>query len=247
MANERLRAAMMQQGVSLVEIAELTEVDPKTVERWLAGRVPYRRTRFTVAQHLKVTEAYLWPGDQTIRDSLAIAESEIVTVFPHRYAVPAELWGQVFDTAEENIGILVYSGYFIAENAGLLTLLRSKAEAGSRVRILIGDPDSREVKERSLSEGIGDALVARIPNVIALLRPLSTVDGVEVRLHSTVLYNSIFWADEQVLVNPHIWGVGAPQAPVMHLRQVVGGTMVSTYQESFERVWESARALPEQG
>ncbi len=247
MSNERLRAAMMQAGVTMSEIGDVAGVDPKTVERWLGGRVPHRRTRFEVARHLKVTEAYLWPGDQTLRDSIAIAESEIITVFPHRYTVPAELWGQVFDTAEENIGILVYSGYFIAENAGLLALLRSKAEAGVRVRFLVGDPDSREVRERSESEGIEDALVARIRNVNALLRPLSKVDGVEVRMHSTLLYNSIYWADEQMLVNPHLYGVGAPQAPVMHLRQVAGGTMVSTYQESFERVWDESQALPGQG
>jgi hypothetical protein len=46
-----------------------------------------------------------------------------------------------------------------------------------------------------------------------------------------------------VLVNSHIYGKPAAQAPVMHLRQIAGGTLVTTYLESFERVWSESRPL----
>ena len=62
----------------------------------------------------------------------------------------------------------------------------------------------------------------------------------ELRLHGTVLYNSIYRADDQLLVNTHIYGVMANNAPVFHLRKIPGGEMTSTYIESFERVWEDA-------
>ena len=62
----------------------------------------------------------------------------------------------------------------------------------------------------------------------------------EIRLHGTVLYNSIYRADDQLLVNTHIYGVMANNAPVFHLRKIPGGEMASTYLESFERVWDGA-------
>jgi len=62
-------------------------------------------------------------------------------------------------------------------------------------------------------------------------------------MHSTVLYNSIYRADDQILVNTHIYNCPAAQAPVLHLRRVAGGSMVSTYLESFERVWDGATPM----
>ena len=114
---------------------------------------------------------------------------------------------------------------------------------GVAVRILLGDPDSKEVVARGQDEGIDDALSARVRNALALYAGLRKVDGVEFRLHSTVLYNSIFRADDDLLVNSHVYGEAAAQAPVMHLRRVAGGGMVTTYLDSFERVWAEARPL----
>jgi hypothetical protein len=76
-----------------------------------------------------------------------------------------------------------------------------------------------------------------------MYRPLRDLEGIEFRLHRTVLYNSIYRADDQVLVNTHIYGFGASQAPVLHLRRVAGGGMVTTYLESFERVWDDATPM----
>ena len=38
MANERLRAAMLSRGLDAEVAADAVGVDPKTVERWIAGR-----------------------------------------------------------------------------------------------------------------------------------------------------------------------------------------------------------------
>ncbi len=122
-------------------------------------------------------------------------------------------------------------------------LLAAKAEAGVRVRILLGDPECEAVAQRGADEGIDDAMAAKIRNVIVLYRPLRAVEGVEFRLHRTVLYNSIYRADDQMLVNTHVYGVPAANAPVFHLRKVAGGSMVTTYVESFERVWDEATPL----
>jgi transcriptional regulator with XRE-family HTH domain len=243
MANERLRAALLQRGVTPNELAEFVGVDPKTIERWIGGRIPYRRHRYRVASRLGVDEAYLWPGALAAEQVASASESEVLVLYPHRWAVPRDIWGQLFDSAEEEIGVLVYSGMFIVDDPGLLALLRAKAMQGVKVRILLGDPDSAEVAARGALEGIGEALASKIRNAIVLYRPLREVEGVEIRLHSTVLYNSIFRADRELLVNSHVYGFPASQAPVMHLRQVAGGTMVSTYLEIFDQVWSEGLPL----
>jgi hypothetical protein len=60
------------------------------------------------------------------------------------------------------------------------------------------------------------------------------------------LYNSIFRGDDQVLVNTHVYGLAGAYAPAWHLRRVAGGEIVSTYLDSFEKVWESAVPAAEQ-
>ncbi|GGO30182.1 transcriptional regulator [Microbispora rosea subsp. aerata] len=244
MANERLRAALLERGISISELAAAIQVDPKTVERWITkGRSPYRRHRYAVAAHLGMDESYLWPEALTREQVASASESEIVTVYPHRWAVPRDAWGRLFAQAESEIGILVYSGLFLADDAGIVRMLGEKAAAGVRVRILLGDPDSPEVARRGADEGIDDGMAAKIRNAIVLYRPIRGMDGVEIRLHRTVLYNSIYRGDDQLLVNTHVYGMPAGNAPVLHLRKVSGGDMVATYVESFDRVWAQATPL----
>ena len=48
-------------------------------------------------------------------------------------------------------------------------------------------------------------MAAKIRNALTLYRPLRAVENMEIRLHRTVLYNSIYRADDQLMVNQHIW------------------------------------------
>ncbi|NLT55292.1 MAG: XRE family transcriptional regulator [Actinomycetales bacterium] len=243
MANERLRATLLERGMTPADLAQPLEVDAKTVERWIRGRVPYRRHRYAVAAMLKVDESYLWPEALSADQVTSASESEIITVYPQRWMVPRDSWGHLFDSAESEIGILAYSGFFLADDGGLRSLLLDKAAAGVRVRLLLGDPDSPEVAERGTEEGIDDAMPAKVRNALAMLGSLRDAEGVELYLHGTPLYNSIYRSDDQLLVNCHVYGVPASEAPVLHLRRVAGGSMVRTYLDSFERVWAASRPV----
>jgi hypothetical protein len=244
MPNERLRAAFLRKGVTPEDVAAQLKVDPKTVERWITtDRRPYRRYRYALGTILGEDETYLWPGALSPDQSANASESEIITVYPHRWTVPRDLWGHLFDAAEEEIGVLVYSGVWLAEDAGILAILRDKASAGVRVRLLVGDPDGPEVISRGKAEGIDDSLAGKVRYALVLLRPLLDVEGIEIRTHDTVLYNSIYRSDDELLVNAHIYGVGATNAPVLHLRRVAGGNMVKAYMDSFDRVWSKARPV----
>jgi hypothetical protein len=235
-----LRRALASVGLTHADVAARLGVDPKTVERWCTGRVPYPSNRAALADLTGWPEHDLWP-DAVQPTGAEPTGGEVIITYPHRFAVPSETWRYHFARAEHEIGILVYSGLFLAEDAGVVRILGDKAHDGVSVRILLGDPDSPEVTQRGADEGVGDAMAARIRNTLVLLRPLVDVPGVEIRLHRTTLYNSIYRADEDLLVNPHIYGQPASTAPIHHVRRAGDGTLAATYIESFERVWNSAQ------
>lgn len=76
-------------------------------------------------------------------------------------------------------------------------------------------------------------------------RTLLGIPGVEVRTHGTTLYNSLYRADDQLLVNAHVFGVNAYGAPVWHLRRNGDGGMFDTYADSFNCVWNEASPVQE--
>jgi transcriptional regulator with XRE-family HTH domain len=244
MPNERLRAALLQRKATPAELAEAIGVDAKSVERWITqGRTPYRRHRFAAASFLGAEETYIWPEALSPEQSKAASQSEIVELYPHRWSVPADLWKRIFEAAQQEISILVFSGFFLADDPSMIKLLSDKAKAGVRVRILLGDPESDAVAQRGRDEGLDDLLAAKIRNVIVLYKSLRAVEGTEFRLHGTTLYNSLYRADDQLIVNTHVYGAMASQAPVFHLRKIPGGEMMSTYLESFDKVWGQATPL----
>jgi hypothetical protein len=235
---EPLRRALIGARLRDVDVAKSLSVDPKTVQRWLGGRVPQARHRWGVADLLSVHEYDLWPH---LADLPSI-DPEVYATYPHRGSVPRAIWRRLFDHAIDEIGILVYSGLFIAEDAELMRLLAAKARAGVGVRIVLGDPESPHVDQRGQDEGIHDAMAAKIRNAITLYRPIVNA-GVAIRLHSTVLYNSLYRGDGEMLINQHIYGIAAAYAPVLHLRRQSDDGVFATYIDSFERVWSAATLL----
>ena len=244
MPNERLRAALLAHGITPATAGGELGVDQKTVERWIAGRLPYRRYRYALAARLGLDEAYLWPDALSREVVGAASEAEILAVYPHRWEAPRDAWSKLFTEAEQEIAILVYAGLFLAEDAGVQKILADKARAGVRIRVLLGDPDSPQVAERGADEGIDEAVAAKVRNVHILYRPLRRIEGTEFRLHKTILYNSIYRGDDQLLVNTHVQGLPAASAPLWHLRKIAGGQFAAVYLESFERVWEAAAPVP---
>jgi hypothetical protein len=242
MVNEPLRRALMRARLREGDIAARLGVDPKTVRRWLDGRVPYPHNRAALAELVRAEEGDLWPDAGGLLAVRARPE-ELGTVYAHRWAVPREAWTRLFGSAEHEIGILAYSALFLAEDAGILRIITDKGRAGVKVRIALGDPDGANAAQRGDEEGIGDAMAAKIRNALTLYRPLSAVENIEIRLHRTVLYNSIYHADEQMLVNQHTYGIPAAQAPVFCLRDISRGEMATLYLESFEHVWGGASKL----
>lgn len=239
MTNERLRRAMLHAGFDIDTLAASAEVSSKSVERWIRGDVvPYPRTRYRVAAILHEDESYLWP--QAV-DRASLAGAELVATWPRRSDVPQHLWTELLRRAERNVDYLAFAGLFLAEeHPDWIPTLQARAEAGARVRLLIGDPRGQQLAYRDTENQIGGGVAGRVSAVLASYRPLAGVAAI--RLHDTPLYNSIYRFDDEMIVNTHVYGLLAAYTPTMHIRRV-NGAFFNTYLESFERVWASARPL----
>jgi hypothetical protein len=239
--NESLRRAMLRARLREDDVAAHLGVDPKTVRRWLSGRVPYPSSRAALADLVGADEADLWPDAEGPLSGRTRPE-ELSAVYPHRWAIPRDAWKRFFESAEHEIGILAYSALFLAEDAGLHDVIADKASRGVQVRIALGDPDCPAVAQRGQEEGIGDAMAAKVRNALTLYRPLLGMEHIEIRLHEAILYNSIYRADGQVFVNQHIYGIPAARSTVFCYRKSDGGEIAAAYLDSFESVWMSAKS-----
>lgn len=211
--------------------------------RWLGGRVPHPKHRFRAAQYLGVEERFLWPGPQPRADHRSSdLAADLVGTYPDRASVPRETWLTLLGEAQEQIDVLVFSGTFFAQtNPRVAGMLAERAASGARVRLCFGNPSGSAVTVRGFEEGIGDALAAKIRASLIYYRPLLTQDRCEVRLHDTTLYNSLFRYDDDLLVNPHIFGQPASANPVLHLKRHSAIGWFASYAGSFDAVWASAQ------
>lgn len=241
--NDRLRCALAAQGITTDLLAERVGVDVKTCYRWVVkGTLPYPAHRRAVAAVLTSDETYLWPESLSAAAVGDASSAELVAFYPERAAVPAHLWTALMGKARQEVNVLVYAGRFLFDSdPGFCQRLISQAQAGVRVRLAFGDPDSPQVAGRGVEEGVDMPLQVRA--ALDKARRLLGVEGIEVRLHSTPLYASIYRGDDDLLANHHVYGAPAATSPVLHLRRLPGGQTYRHYADSFEDVWATARPI----
>ena len=233
--NESLRRALLRAQLSEDDVAARLAVDPKTVRRWTEGRVPYLRHRWELAGLLGLDETDLWPQVGTARSR----PEEVRAIYPSRDAVPVDVWRNLFGSAKREIGILANSALFLAEDPTILATLGNRVQAGVMVRVCVrhsGDVDGAGLDS-------GGALVLRVRDADAQDRTLRDTGGMEIRAHGAAISNSIYRADDELLVGQFAYGIPAEKTPVLHLRRIDGGEMAFAYLDCFERVWAGARPL----
>jgi transcriptional regulator with XRE-family HTH domain len=244
--NERLKTAMTARQIGVHEIAQQTEVDPKTVQRWIGGRIPHARHRWAIAKLLNEREDYLWAEENSTGKQTESANqtAEIIAAYGHRADVPTSLWWQMFQKAKVNIDLLGFAMLFLPEqHPDLLPLLESKGAKGCKIRIAVVDPEDSHVKERDDEERLEGTLAARIISTIKYFRAIDGHEGISVGLHHTPLYNSIFRFDDEMFVTPHLYGLHGSKAPLLHLRKLSGKGLYANFAGHFDNVWETVTPL----
>ncbi|MFG1626222.1 XRE family transcriptional regulator [Kribbella sp. NPDC049227] len=235
---------MYDADLTELDLSVKLSVDPKTVRNWMRGQLPHPHRREALARLLGAEAEAIWPELSALATATT-RPAEIAGVYPRRSAISQTSWLSFFGAAESEIGILAYSALFLAEDARIVRLLSEKCEAGVQIKIALGCPDGENIAQRGAEEEIGESMGAKIRNSLALLSSLVQRDGVELKLHDTVLYNSMYRADDQLLVNQHAYGVPAASSPVYHYRHSGDSEMLRSYFASFDAIW--AKGVPSRG
>ena len=209
--NEPLRRALLRARLREVDVAARLGVDPKTVRRWLNGRVPYTSNRLALADLLDADEADLWPG---AGGPLTIGSrpEEMGAIYPHRWAVPRETWVRFFESAEHEIvetgEIMAFVGadFVITVRHGehsSLRDVRSKLEA---------DPEQLALGPASVLHAIADHVVDSYVEVTdAIEADIDVMEGEVFEPRSKVDSEQIYVMKREVLeLRRAVVPLGAP-------------------------------------
>ena len=233
--NEILCRALLRARLTEEDVAAQLQVDPKTVRRWLEGRVPHMRHRWAIAAMLSVDETDLWPQLRSARTR----PNEVVAIYPHSNAVPLDIWMRVLGSAQREIGILDHPGMLLAGDLPIMEVVAERAGCGVCVRICLSGSGTSDVAERATPTG-NNAAAGDDRGESAIYAPLREKEYAELRVHRGIAYSSIYFADDQLLVGQHAYGIAARQVPVLYITRVEGGDMADSYLDAFEQVWMDA-------
>jgi transcriptional regulator with XRE-family HTH domain len=237
--NETLCRALLQARLTEEDVATRLQVDPKTVRRWLEGRVPYLRHRWAIAGMLGADETDLWPQLRATRTR----PDEVIAIYPHRDTVPLDVWMRVFGSARREIGILDEIDLPLATGKPIVAALAERAGSGVKVRICLRDEAAPVNAPGVIRQSDGDTSTANLRESLAMHTPLRERGELDIRLYQGVAYNSIYYADDQLLVSQHAYGIPLGSAPVLHLRRADSSDMAAAYFDAFERAWAAAQPV----
>ncbi|MFD9562454.1 XRE family transcriptional regulator [Streptomyces sp. NPDC059994] len=248
--NAALRLAMDNAGVTPRQLAHRVGVSLKQVERWLADEAltPHLRNREDAARALGVDEEMLWP--QAVKDRIKTGnDREMVHSYPYRSACPSTVWADLVEGATAELFFAGFTNYFFWSQVPQFSeTIRRKAEAGCRVRFLLGDPEGEVTRQREAIEEVALTVSTRIRTTLEHLERLGPVEGVEARFSSPLdainhVSLSVFRFDHDALVTPHLARLVGHDSPLLHLRRQRDGGMFDRFAEHSEELWERAEPL----
>jgi transcriptional regulator with XRE-family HTH domain len=238
--NETLCRALLRAHLTEEDVAAHLQVDPKTVRRWLEGRLPFLRHRWALASMLGVDETDLWPQ---LRAADA-RSAEVRAIYPRLDAVPREVWLGLFTSAKQEIDILTASDMPFAGDPAIMAALTDRVRSGVSARVCLAGMYGLHAGPRAKTFH-GDTEPSHAARHAALCALLRQIGGVQIRQYQAAAYHAIYRADNQLLVSQHAYGVPPQQTPVLRLQHAEGATMVFTYLAEFERIW--AQSSPGMG
>ncbi|MGW1183821.1 helix-turn-helix domain-containing protein [Streptomyces drozdowiczii] len=223
MQNERLRAVMEAGGWTYAALADVTGVDPKSVERWVnLGRTPRRATALAAAEALGEDVHALWPALRQARAARAVSP-ELVALYGQRADLPVSVFVDLLSQARQRVDVLVYAAVFLHEAYPRLNdLLRERADDGCTIRIAVGDADDPNVQQRGREEKFGHGIESRCRLALLHYRPLADVPGIELRTHGTTLVGT--YTDPRHVI-AYSDGEVRRQFNVCFTARVVGGNL----------------------
>jgi hypothetical protein len=205
--------------------APRSQVDAKTVQRWIGGRTPHARHRTRVAEALQVPERQLWP-DQADSPGPKDDRGELVAIYASAGDVRAPDWRVMLYDARDRIALLGATLADMITAPGVIDVLKTKADAGCQINILIAHPKSIWVT--TLAEQLGQdhpdehgntPLDHELNRSHNLLTALAEHRQIDIRTHWAENASTILRFDDQMLVTLHLHHRPASHAPLLHLQR----------------------------
>lgn len=227
------------------QLARMVGVEPKTVERWLSNpdRAPRESTQEDAGRALGVDPVTLWP--KSVRSHVKTGhDREIVAAYPFRSAAPTSLWASLIDGASRTLTFAGYTNYFLwQQHPRLGARLAAKAKHGTRVRFLVGDPESEVTTKREEVEGVPLTVSTRIRITLDALAKMGRHEGVEARFSDQHIALSVFMFDDQMLVTPHIASLLGDESPMFHIRRLEDDGLYDRFAGHVTALWEDGRPV----
>lgn len=213
-ANENLRAALAQAGLSTDDLAQVAGVDARTVRRWLSGGTPYPRQRGKVARALDTTEHDLWPEIATAPPPVRSPSraGDVLAGYPTASDLAAADWQALMAAATDRIELLGDALIQTAATPGVPEILTTKATHGCAVRILVHDTG---------------------PQLAALLDH----PGVEIRLLDDPAAYLIHRYDDELLLTLHAVDRDADKTPLIRVRRTAPDGMFDRLIAYYDDLW----------
>lgn len=222
MANETLKNRLTDAGLTPEEFADVIQVDPKTVGRWLAGTTtPYPRHRARISRALGLTEHELWPdeipaptAENGHRESNSVGGNEITGAWAYTTDEHAPNPGAIIENTGGAIEILD-NGIGVEITSALVAALVEQANNGRQVRLLTCAPTRR-------------------------LQPLIGHQHVELRvIHGTVGHSLILVGDIMLLTF-NLTGEANQPPLVLKLTLIAGGGIFERLVDNLDAFWDDA-------
>jgi transcriptional regulator with XRE-family HTH domain len=215
MTNDRLRAALQQAGVQPDELAEIVQVDVRTVRRWLAGTTPYARQRAKVARALDTTEHNVWPDAVAAAPATPAAAqpADRIATYSSLSALDAPDWKQMMRDAIEHIDLLGTTLKQPLAVSGLPGLLAAKAQNGCQVRVLVSDPGPH-------------------------LTPYIEQQGIGIHVLDDAAAQTIYRFDSQLLLILHLGDQSESDRPFLHIRRTSDGGLFDRIAGHLQICWD---------
>lgn len=177
MPNQHLKDALSQAGLTIEQFAEIIEVDPKTVQRWVSGRTPYPRHREKIAHALDLTEHQLWPdaaptAADTDPDRPGV--EEITGLWPAGAEDGAPETIDLLDQPVHEVNIIDLDGNVLA-GAALCTALRHQADANHTAIRIITAHNTPEINALADHEQVQIITVPRRASYASFIRVDDTI------------------------------------------------------------------------
>ncbi|WP_088802449.1 MULTISPECIES: hypothetical protein [unclassified Streptomyces] len=185
----------------------------------------------------------LWP--KSVRSHVKTGhDREIVAAYPFRSAAPTSLWASLIDGASQTLTFAGYTNYFLwQQHPRLGARLAAKAKHGTRVRFLVGDPESEVTTKREEVEGVPLTVSTRIRITLDALAKMGRHEGVEVRFSDQHIALSVFMFDDHMLVTPHIASLLGDESPMFHIRRLEDDGLYDRFASHVTALWEGGRPV----